>query len=86
MTTDRRQQLKELELIQTEAVWLQKALFALRKASAAREKLANLRDEEAEPLTLPHGRRKLSADQFEEALEDRIQELLTTVRQRRRNL
>lgn len=84
-TAERRRKRKEIRLIQSHSSWLQKALFALQKADAVREKLADARGEdEAEAFVLEHNGSGISVDDFEEALEGRIQELLTTTRERRR--
>jgi hypothetical protein len=84
MQDDRRRQRKEIDIQQSESVWLQKALFALRKAEAAHEKLADARDEEPDPYTLQVEDGRLAVDSLQEALEERIKVLLATIRERRR--
>lgn len=86
MSSQRRQKRKEIRILQSESAWLQKALFALQKAEDAREKFADAREEDVPPFDLNLNGEILSVEEFEEALENRIQELLTDVRERRRNL
>lgn len=84
-TAERRRKRKEIRLIQSHSSWLQKALFALQKADAVRDKISDARGEdEAGPFVLEHNGSDFSVEEFEEALEGRIQELLTTTRERRR--
>lgn len=86
MNDDRRQQRKETRILQDESVWLQKALFALRKAADARERLSDLRDEEAAPYELVVDDRSLAMEAIEDALEERIERSIKNVRERRRNV
>jgi hypothetical protein len=81
----RRRQRKEIRLIQNHSSWLQKALFALQKAETAREKLADARGED-DPggFIIEYNGDRFDVDAFEEALESRVQELLTVTRERRR--
>jgi hypothetical protein len=83
---DRRRKRKEVRYLQSESVWLQKAVFALRKAEAAREALADARDEEAGPYLLPVGGHELSIQELDEALDTRVEALMKTVREMRRSL
>lgn len=85
MSDARRRKRREIKLLTNESVWLQKALFALQKVEAVREKMAELNGEdEAEPLVLELGRKKLKVQEFEEALENRVEKLLEEVRERRK--
>ena len=86
MSAERRQLRREIRLIQGESVWLQKALFALRKAEEAREKLADARGEEAEEYLLDAEGGRLRLEVLEEALEERAGELLKRVREMRKTL
>lgn len=86
MSEERRQRRREIRLLQGESVWLQKALFALRKAEAARGKLADLRDEEMESYTLSVGGQRLSVEALEDGLEEHIEDLIRRVREMRRSL
>lgn len=72
--------------MQSESVWLQKALFALRKAETAHGKVADVRDEEEEPYTLALGEESLALEDLEDALEERIEGLVRKVREMRRTL
>lgn len=73
-------------MLQDESVWLQKALFALRKAQDARERLSELRDEDAEPYPITVEGRSMALEAFEDALEERIERLIKNVRERRRTV
>ena len=86
MSDERRQKRKEITHLQSESVWLQKALFALRKAEDARQKLADARDESGEPYVLRVGDREVSVEELEEGLDQRAERLIKTVREMRRNL
>ncbi len=86
MSGTRREQRREIQLLSSESRWLQKALFALQKAEVAREKLADHRGQEEDDFVLPLKGKKLPVDDFQEALEDRIHEILEGVRERRRTL
>lgn len=82
----RRARRREIQLLSNESAWLQKALFALQKAETAREKLADARDAEVPPFELPLDDETLSVEEFQEAMTNRIHELLEDVRARRRTL
>lgn len=72
--------------MQRESVWLQKALFALRKAEVARQKLADTREEEIPDYALARGNTALPLSELEEALEAEIETLMRDVREVRRSL
>lgn len=84
MTDARRRKRREIKFLSNESTWLQKALFALHKAETAREKWADLQGEEDIPFVLPHSDGELQVDDFVEAIEGRISELLAEVKERRR--
>jgi hypothetical protein len=86
MSDDRRQQRREIRHLKNESIWLQKALFALRKAEDAREQLADVRDEEAVSYAFPVGGREVKLEDLEESLDQRIEGLTKTVREMRREL
>lgn len=86
MADDRRKKRLEIRQLSSESTWLQKALFALQKADEAREKLAEMRGSDDSDFELTLGRKKLLVDDFEEAIENRIRELLDTIRERRRSV
>lgn len=85
MTDTKRRNRQEIRLLSSESAWLQKALFALQKAEDAREKVADIRHEEAPDFILPLNGKKLVVDDFQEALENRIKVLMDDVRERRRS-
>jgi hypothetical protein len=86
VSDERRQVRKEIRLIQSESVWLQKALFALRKAEAAREKVADAREEKQETYSFAVGGSDLLLEDLEESLEARIELLVQKVREMRKSL
>ncbi len=89
MPTDaeKRRRRREIRLLQSESTWLQKALFALRKAEAAHEDVADLReDDDGEPIRLAVDGRELELEPLEDAIEERAQILLDNVRRMRREL
>lgn len=89
MPTDaeKRRRRREIRLLQSESTWLQKALFDLRKAESAHADVAVLRDEdETESMRLSLDGREVEIEALEDAIEDRAQRLLDTVRQMRREL
>lgn len=84
MSKARRKKRREIKVLSTESTWLQKALFALNKAETAREKWADLREQDDVEFILPHDDGDLEVDTFREAMENRISELLTEVKELRR--
>ncbi len=86
MDEEKRRRRREIRQLNSESVWLQKALFALRKAEDAREKVADVRAEEPETYVLPVGGRAIELEALEDALEERTKELIGRVRAMRREL
>ena len=86
MADERRRLRRELRLQQQESVWLQKAVFALRKAEATREKLLDEREESEPDYRLTVAGRELTLEALEESLEERIEGMLKKTREMRRNL
>lgn len=84
MSDEKRRQRREIQLQNSESVWLQKALFALRKAEDVHEKLADVRDRDPEPYTLEVDGTELELEAVEDALEQRAKGLTEKVRERRR--
>ena len=84
MSESKRQQRREIRLIQREATWLQKALFALGKATESREKLEGEYEDAPYLLELESG--PLAIELVEDGLEARVKELLELVRERRKVL
>lgn len=72
-----------MRLIQQEATWLQKAVFAFGKVEDLREKIADLNDEEPEPITVEIEGNTVSLDDVSEALEEKVQGTLDMLRERR---
>lgn len=83
---ERRRKRREIRLLNTESVWLQKALFAIRKAHDTREKLADVRDRKPDPYEIAVDGKQLSVEALEDALEERSAALVKDVRERRQNL
>jgi hypothetical protein len=82
---ERRNQRQEIRLLQREATWLQKALFALGKATESRDRMDGSDDAET-PYILELEQGRIPLDAVEDALEDRVKALLEVVRERRRVL
>ncbi|MGD2067039.1 MAG: hypothetical protein PVI57_00030 [Gemmatimonadota bacterium] len=87
MSSERRQKRKEMRLVQSEAAWLQKALFALGKAEDAHEKLADFRGEgDPGEYSFHLNGEDVSVESIEEAVEGRLQGLKEKLRERRQSL
>lgn len=80
---EKRKKRREMRLIQQEATWLQKAVFAFGKAEDIREKIADLNETEPEPLTVEIEGSEVSLDDVSEGLEEKIQATLEMLRERR---
>lgn len=80
---EKRKQRREMRLIQQEATWLQKAVFAFGKAEDIREKIADLNESDPEPMTVQIEGSEVSLDDVSEALEEKIQGTLEMLRERR---
>ncbi len=86
MEDQRRRKRRDMRFLQREATWLQKALFALGKAEEAREKLADGRDEASPEYVLEVEGQRLPMEELEDALEQRVKELLEALRELRRQV
>jgi hypothetical protein len=86
MPDKRRQQRQEIRLLQREATWLQKALFALGKAADARDKMDDGAEDEEIPYVLDTEEGPVTLDALEASLEARVKVLMDQVRERRRTL
>jgi hypothetical protein len=86
VSDEKRLQRREIRLIQRQSTWLQKALFALGKAEEAREDLGQLQGKRPAGFQLSVEGREVSVDALEDALEERIRELMEVVRGRRRKV
>ncbi len=84
MSDARRRKRREIKVLSNESTWLQKTLFALQKAESAREKWADLHEEEDAEFILPYEGGELEVEVVREAIETRITELMSEVKERRR--
>lgn len=80
---EKRKQRREMRLIQQEATWLQKAVFAFGKVEDLREKIADLNETEPDPLTVQIEGSEVALDDVSEALEEKVQTTLAMLRERR---
>lgn len=78
-----RKKRREMRLMQQEATWLQKAVFAFGKVEDLREKIADLNETEPDPLTVQIEGSEVSLDDVSEALEEKVQATLEMLRERR---
>lgn len=72
------------KLIQTEARWLQRVLFGLNKAQEAREKLADLKGQDVEPIHVDVKKGTVTLDSFHETLTERAEKLIDALSEERR--
>lgn len=78
---EERQLARERRILRGESGWLQKALFALGKASAAQEKLAELPGNgEREPLMVTIDGKAYDIDTVTEAVKDAVTERSESLR------
>lgn len=82
MTVSKQQQRKIERLLQNESRWLQKVLFAVGKTREAREKLAEAKGGKLDNLIVLKGGKKVSLEDLEEALHERVVENMTALGQR----
>lgn len=82
MAISKQQQRKIDRILQSESRWIQKILFAIGKTKEAREKLADATDEKLDNLIVLKGGKKVSLDDLEAALHDRVVENMTALGQR----
>lgn len=80
---EKRKKRREMRLIQQEATWLQKAVFAFGKVEDLREKIADLNETEPDPLTVQIEGNEVSLDDVSTALEEKVQATLEMLRERR---
>ena len=80
---EKRRQRREMRLLQQEATWLQKAVFAFGKVEDIREKIADLNDTEPDPFTVDLDGDEILLDDIAEALEERVKGTLDMLRERR---
>lgn len=67
-------------MLRSESGWLQKALFALGKASDAHEKLSELAGEKHEPLVVRINGKRYDIDMVTEAVKDAVMERTEVLR------
>ncbi len=80
---DERQKRREMRLMQQEATWLQKAVFAFGKVEDLREKIGDLNEAPPVPLTVQIEGSEVSLDDVSKALEEKVQATLEMLRERR---
>lgn len=80
---EQRKKRREMRLIQQEATWLQKAVFAFGKVEDLREKIADLNETDPETIKVEIRGKKVSLDDVSKALEERVQGTLEMLRERR---
>ena len=77
---DKRQSVQEQKILRSESGWLQKALFALGKASDAHEKLSELNGDEHEPLLVTIDGETFDIDLVTDAVKDAVMERTESLR------
>ena len=77
---DKKQTVQEQKFLRSESGWLQKALFALGKASDAHEKLSELNGEEHEPLRVRIKGKTYDIDSVTDAVRDAVMERTESLR------
>lgn len=80
MTKDNRQAVQERKIVRSESRWLQKALFALGKASEEQAKLARVRTEEFGPMTVTIEGEPYDMDTVTGAVKDAVLERVEVLR------
>jgi hypothetical protein len=71
---DKKHLVQERRILRSESRWLQKALFALGKASESHEKLSDLNGKEHEPLLVTIDGETYDIDSVTEAVKDAVME------------
>lgn len=71
---DKKRRVQERRVLRSESGWLQKALFALGKASDAHEKLSELNGDEHEPLLVTIDGETYDIDLVTDAVKDAVME------------
>jgi hypothetical protein len=79
-TKDKKQVVQERKILRSESGWLQKALFALTKASDEHEKLSELNGAEHEPLLVTIDGETYDIDSVTDAVKDAVLERTETLR------
>lgn len=81
---DKKHLVQERRILRSESRWLQKALFALGKASEAHEKLSNLNGEEHEPLLVSVDGDTYDIDLVTDAVKEAVMERSEALRAKTR--
>jgi hypothetical protein len=79
-TKDKKQTVQEQKFLRSESGWLQKALFALGKASDAHEKLSELGGNGHEPLLVTIDGETYDIDSVTDAVKDAVMERTESLR------
>lgn len=77
---DKRQAVQEQKILRSESGWLQKALFALGKASDAHGKLAELNGKAHKPLKVSIDGKTYDIDSVTDAVKDAVLERTESLR------
>ncbi len=79
-SAEQRRAVQERKILRDESRWLQKALFALDKASIEHEKLSELGEQEHEPLLVDIDGETYDIDSVTEAVRDAVLERSESLR------
>lgn len=83
-SADKKRKVQERRILRSESGWLQKALFALGKASDAHEKLSDLNGDEHEPLLVTIDGETYDIDTVTEAVREAVLERSEKLRRKTR--
>lgn len=86
MSKAARRKRKEIRHLQSEAAWLQKAMFALNKAETAHGKFADMHDEDPGDYMLEVEDQSISMEALDDALDARVRGLREMTKERRQVL
>jgi hypothetical protein len=86
VSEEKRRKRRRMRALQSESAWLQKALFALRKAEAASEDAAEAVEKRPEDYALRVDGEPLPLEALESALQKRAEALMATTKEMRRAL
>jgi hypothetical protein len=79
-SNDKKQSVQEQKILRSESGWLQKALFALGKASDAHEKLSELNGKTHKPLKVTIDGKSYKIDSVTDAVKDAVLERTESLR------
>lgn len=86
MSKASRRKRREIRYLQSEAAWIQKAMFALQKAETAHGKFVDTRDEEMGEYEFKVNGGSMTLEELDEAMDDRVRELREMTKERRKVL